>query len=140
MLMDSMKKISTEGRPNGAGKPHVEWVATAANATLIITINGDEHDGLQSMSVVAESQHDDKWEESRLRVRVWDEGQTGQGPRSQILDIEIEGVHDLEISTLFNHKFPLDIAGVPKGTLLKAPFDLIGGTTFKINGILFCSW
>ena len=81
----------------------------------------------------------DKWEESR-RVRVWDKGQTGQGPRSQILDIEIEVVHDLEISTLFNHKFPLVIAGVPKGTWLKAQFDLIGGTTFKIKDILFCSW
>ena len=140
MYMDAHQNWATEGNQRGLGKPHVGWVATAPNATFTVTIKDTDHEGIKSMSVVALKSYGAKWAGSRLRVRVWDEGKIGQGPQSQILDVEIEGVHDLKVSTYFDHRFPLGIAGIPKENWLKAQFDVIGGTTFKIQGILFCLW
>lgn len=138
--MDSVQNWSTEGNRAGDGRPRIGWVATAANATFTITVKDTDHDGIMSMSIVAMKSYGRKWEKSRLRVRVWDQGKAGQGPQSQILDVEIEGVHDLPISVYFDHKFYLGTGGILKGNWVKAQFDLIGGTTFKIQGLLFCAW
>jgi hypothetical protein len=140
MSMDSVQNWSTEGNRAGDGRPRIGWVATAANATFTITVKDTDHDGIMSMSIVAMKSYGRKWEKSRLRVRVWDQGKAGQGPQSQILDVEIEGVHDLPISVYFDHKFYLGTGGILKGNWVKAQFDLIGGTTFKIQGLLFWAW
>ncbi|KAI2495463.1 hypothetical protein MHU86_19050 [Fragilaria crotonensis] len=140
MSMHSLQNWYVEGWPGGRGKPRPGWVAIAPNATFTITIKDADHQGIKTMSVIAMKSYGAKWENSRLQITVFDEGPLGQGPSSQIGRFEIEGSHNLTISVFFDHKFLLDGDGIQKGNWLKAKFDLIGGSTFKIQGILFCEW
>jgi hypothetical protein len=53
---------------------------------------------------------------------------------------EWEGSHKSETSVIAPHKFDLGIDGtIVKGSTADIIFDLIGGGTFKITGMTFCS-
>jgi hypothetical protein len=137
MSMSSFKDWDCEGHQR-KGKDRPGWVASAANATFTVTIKDKDHAGLKYVTIISMKSYGTKWAGSRLRLTLWDEGPDGKGPKSQVGLYEIEGFHNSTTSVLFPYKFPLDGDGIQKGNWLKATFDLIGGSTFRIQGILFC--
>ena len=118
-------------------KPRPGWVASAANATFTVTVKG--HEGITFFTIISMKSYGAKWEGSLVRVSVFDLGPSGKGPISDVGQYEIPGSQNTKTSVLFTHKFPLDGNGVPKGNWLAARFDLVGGTTFRIQGMLFCT-
>jgi hypothetical protein len=51
---------------------------------------------------------------------------------------EIAGYHEIRTSVFFPHKFALPGGGARVGDTIRARFELVGGTMFKIGGIAFC--
>ena len=109
----------------------------APNATFTITIK--EHEDITFMTLISMESYGAKWENSRVRITLLDIGPAGQGPNSLVGLYEVSGIHDTQTSVLHPHKLPLEGNGVPKGNWLRARFDLVGGSTFRIQGILFCT-
>ncbi|KAI2495861.1 hypothetical protein MHU86_18642 [Fragilaria crotonensis] len=118
-------------------KPRPGWVAFARTATFTITVK--DHEGITFVTIIAMKSYGAKWKDSRVRVTLFDDGPSGKGPISNVGLYEIPGSHDTTTSVLFPHKLHLDGDGVPEGNWLTARFDLVGGTTFRIQGMLFCT-
>ena len=118
-------------------KPRPGWVAFRAKATFTVTVK--DHEGITFVTVISMQSYGSKWEGSLVRVTLFDYGPEGAGPISVVGLYEISGSHNTTTSVLHPHKLQLDGNGVPKGNWLNARFDLVGGTTFRIQGMLFCT-
>jgi hypothetical protein len=92
----------------------------------------------------------EKWEGSTLKVeafvdrKIEDGGEQPRTPSSTNANaeplriLEIEGVHDKHTSESYNYKIDLGEERVLAGDVLNVDIRLIGGTTAKIMGMLFC--
>jgi hypothetical protein len=89
----------------------------------------------------------EKWEGSTLKVEAFVDRQIEGGgqPRTPsstaaepLRSLEIEGVHDKHTSESYNYKLDLGEERVLAGDVLNVDIRLIGGTTAKIMGMLFC--
>ena len=118
-------------------KPRPGWVAFTKDATFTVTIK--EHEGIGSLTVVSMLSYSANWVGSLVRITVFDRGPSGEGPNSSAGLFEISGYHNTTTSVLHPHKFRLLEDGIPKGNWLSARFDLVGGSTFRIQGLLFCT-
>ena len=118
-------------------KPRPGWVAFAPKATFTVTIM--DHEDITSLTLISMESYGKKWEHSLVRITLLDLGPGGKGPTSPVGILDVSGFHNTTTSVLHPHKFPLNGNGVPKGNWLTARFDLVGGSTFRIQGILFCS-
>jgi hypothetical protein len=100
------------------------WVAKERNATFILAMTLESP--VRYVTILSLKSYGDAWKDSRLHLHV--------GNKS----FEMLGSHSSKTSVIIPHKFDLGltiVAGLP----LKLIFRLVGGSTFKITGMAFCS-
>ena len=135
MLLSGNTGWQVESQTNS--KPRPGWVAFGKDATFTVTIK--KHEGITFLTVISMQSYGAKWADSRVRITLFDKGPSGNGPNSVVGLFEISGYQNTTTSVLHPHKLHLFDDGIPKGNWLKARFDIIGGTTFRIQGMLFCT-
>jgi hypothetical protein len=121
-------------------------VPSKANASLKLRFDNIT-DQIQTLNFIAMKSYGEKWEGSTLKVEAFvDRKIEGGGqPRTPsstaaepLRSLEIEGVHDKHTSESYNYKLDLGEERVLAGDVLNVDIRLIGGTTAKIMGMLFC--
>lgn len=145
-LHSNVKNWIVEGTSIFA-KPRPGWIATAANASFETILDG-EHSGIKYVTILSMKSYGKKWEGSQLKVTFWDMGVGGMTNNDEIKaslvgEYLIGGFHHSNTSVLYPHKLLLQGTGsdgrIPVGHWLKTTFTVVGGTTFRIQGILYCS-
>ena len=124
-------------------------VPSKANASLKLRFDNIT-DQIQTLNFIAMKSYGEKWEGSTLKVeafvdrKIEDGGEQPRTPSSTNANaeplriLEIEGVHDKHTSESYNYKLDLGEERVLAGDVLNVDIRLIGGTTAKIMGMLFC--
>lgn len=132
----------SEGNPIRPPRPG--WVAQKQNASFGIRVTAKEFP-IRKVTIHYMKSYGNKWKDSRLRVHFYasDKGGAAASVESSnssasLVDVPLtlEGFHDSNTSVQYHTTFDVDAA---VGASLAASFTLIGGTTFKIIGMFFCS-
>jgi len=112
-------------------------VPTTSNAAFSMKFNKLK-DQVQVMNFVVMQSYGDKWAGSKIEVRasVFKDGDGQQAAVEQSL--EIEGFHDSQTSESFNFALDLGEDRAVEGDSLVIDVKLVGGSTFKIMGMMFC--
>ena len=123
---------SAQGNPIRPPRPG--WVATGANASFDILVVAKEFP-IRKVTFLYMKSYGDAWQDSRVNVSL----SVLRGATNDVVmetHGELEGIHNS--TTSVNYKTTLDVdANV--GETVKASFVLVGGTTFKFTGMLFCA-
>jgi len=121
-------------------------VPSKANASLKLRFDNIT-DQIQTLNFIAMKSYGEKWEGSKFKVEAFvdrkiEDGGQPRTPSSTAAEplrsLEIEGVHDKHTSESYNYKIDLGEERVLAGDVLNVDILLIGGTTAKITGMLFC--
>jgi hypothetical protein len=94
------------------------------------------------VTVVSMKSYSEDWVGSKLKVTVdlipSVQRKPGE-PASETSEVyEIAWYHEIRTSVFFPHKFALPGGGARVGDTIRARFELVGGTMFKIGGIALC--
>jgi hypothetical protein len=101
------------------------WEAFESNATFILSWTLAED--VSDISIVSMQSYGDKWANSKLRMTV-----------NQDSSFEWLGYHGDETSVSLPFEFHLNET-ISKGDTISVEFRLIGGSSFKISGMMFCA-
>jgi len=121
-------------------------VPSKANASLKLRFDNIT-DQIQTLNFIAMKSYGEKWEGSKFKVEAFvhrniEGGGRPRTPSSSagepLRSLEIEGVHDKHTSESYNYKIDLGKERVLAGDILNVEIRLIGGTTAKITGMMFC--
>ena len=123
------KSVGTDGAV--AGDDRVGWEASGPNAEFTVTIPKAK-EGLQVVLVGLVS-YGEKWKNSTLAITA-KHPQSGVGLGSFMM----RGVHESKTSVSVVRKLTLNKKLLKVGSPVQVRFRLIGGSTFKLFGILFC--
>ena len=141
--------VENDGWEEAASGEKKGLVPSKANASLKLRFD-DITDQVQTLNFIAMKSYGEKWEGSTLKVeafvdrKIEDGGEQPRTPSSTNANaeplriLEIEGVHDKHTSESYNYKLDLGEERVLAGDVLNVDIRLIGGTTAKIMGMLFC--
>lgn len=79
----------------------------------------------------------EKWAESKIKVDAF---VIRNGQEGEHQEAEIEGFHMKNTSEVYTTKVKLDDKGALKGNKLHVNIQLVGGSTFKLMGMMFCAF
>ncbi len=122
------------------------YAATKANATftLEMTIPSSQTKPVRVLKLLSMKSYGEKWEGSEMRMTASiSSSSTSASPHNQnhtkAASMNILGIHDKNTSETYTHALVLedDQVAMPNDRLT-VQFDLVGGSTFKITGMLFC--
>jgi hypothetical protein len=119
-----------EGNP--IRKPRPGWVASQPKAVFSIALNVTTLP-IHRLTLLYLKSYGTKWENSRLRITI-----RIRRYGTQLLPKvkhDLVGFHNSNTSVNYEATIPLD---AHVGDTLLASFHVVGGTTFRINGMLFC--
>ena len=103
------------------------FVAKEASAKFSLTIPSLETD-VRYLMILALKSYGTEWEGARLRMSI-----NGK-------EFYIDGHHNSTTSVIIPHKFDLSASNsIKKGQSITVDFCMVGGKTFKITGMAFCS-
>jgi len=112
-------------------KPRPGWVANQRKAVFEIQVNATES-AIRKITIIYMKSYGPRWENARLRITV-------RVRRGEVwvwkTKHELEGFHSSNTSV--NYEAMLAVAG-EVGDQVLAKFEVFSGTTFRINGMLFC--
>lgn len=119
----------------------VGYEATGANATFVIEHrNSLNRDSIQKITIVCMHSYGPKWKDSQLQLVIQKKTDKGSMPRLLLVTSELYGFHRTETSIYFSYEIELKNGqAIEPGEILRMHFRLVGGTTFKILGLAFCS-
>jgi hypothetical protein len=95
-------------------------------------------DQIQTLNFIAMKSYGEKWEDSRFKVDVFIARNSGEASSNPLRSLEIEGVHNKHTSENFDYKIDLGEKRALPGDVLNVHIQLVGGTTAKIMGMMFC--
>jgi hypothetical protein len=119
------------------------------NASFVMEFHVKEHaKSVKVVNVVFMKSYGEKWEGSELRVHTTIIPSTKSADIStnvlnnRTTSMDILGFHDKNTSEIFSQQLVLDKdeedPGAKPNDHLRVQFDMIGGTTFKILGLMIC--
>jgi len=110
---------------------------TSLDAKLSLRFNMTNE--VKKLNFVVMKSYGEKWAGSKIEVKVsiLRDGKH-EAPVKQ--SMEIEGFHSKNTSESFIHYIDLDEHSTMKGDELTVDVKLVGGTTFKIMGMMFCNF
>lgn len=117
--------------------PRAGWVATKANASFGIVVAATEFP-IRKVTFLYMKSYGDDWMDSRVNVSLSVLGGSTTTKEDVLMETfgELEGIHNS--TTSVNYKTTFDV-NANVGDTVKANFVLVGGTTFKFTGMLFCA-
>jgi hypothetical protein len=115
-------------------------VATKANATLEFQFKNITNLA-KTLTIHSMKSYGEKWEGSRAHILVTVKpppGVSNQSDFQTVLDGYIDGVHNSTSSIIYTSKFNLEPAA-EEGSDVVLNVKLVGGSTFKITGMMLCN-
>ncbi|GFH46360.1 hypothetical protein CTEN210_02834 [Chaetoceros tenuissimus] len=129
---------------NGGFESKDGWIPTdPSNASFTLPFEPFEKD-IKTITVTRLVSYGDKWENSKVRVILSATTETKETSTAKddgmkvIAKDEISGVHNMPYSLTLPHTITLYNA-IPRGSRIKIQMNLVGGSTYKILGLSFCS-
>lgn len=119
---------------NPVRPPRAGWVATAANASFGINVVATEFP-IRKVTFLYLKSYGDAWIDSRVNISLSVLGGTTKDVLMET-NGELEGIHNSTTSVNYKATFEVD---AKVGDTVQANFVLVGGTTFKFTGMLFCA-
>jgi len=112
-------------------------VASKSHAKLQFDVT-DTKEEVTLLNLITLKSYGEKWEGSKANFTIQARHASDKSPYEPILSFEIEGVHDSHSSISYTHvyNFPKSI---PAGSNIRILVDLVGGSTFKITGMMVCN-
>lgn len=97
---------------------------------------------IQTLNFMVMTSYGENWEGTKMHVdSIIAKGAQELNAGAPSGSMDILGYHDKHTSETYRHQLNLDSAdgkGVQPGDSLRVSFKLVGGSTFKIMGMLFC--
>ena len=119
-------------------QPRTGWYAEEANATFDQEYKNITLDS-KFLTVLYLKSYSSGYKDSLLVVTM-EVIHQGAGIGTSVSSIsEIKGYHESETSVHFPHKMELPGGGAQAGDTVRATFQLVSGSAFKIAGIALCS-
>ncbi|GFH58383.1 hypothetical protein CTEN210_14859 [Chaetoceros tenuissimus] len=129
---------------NGGFQSKDGWIPTnPSNASFTLAFEPFEKD-IKTVTVTRLVSYGTKWENSKVRVTLsanMEKKETStveENDMKVIAQVEISGSHNMPYSLTLPHTVTLENA-IPRGSKIKMQVDLVGGRTYKILGLSFCS-
>lgn len=110
-------------------------VATTINATMTLKLQNIEKE-IRMLNLQTLKSYGEKWEKSKARFTL-----KVQNPdKSEWIDtFDIEGTHESKTSESYAFEYDLKSNKAIKGSTVTLSIELIGGSTFKIIGMMLCN-
>jgi len=108
------------------------WVATKLKASFSLQWRNIQRE-VRTLDLYTLKSYGDKWAGSIARFTLTTEHQN----KKQTKSVEIKGSHGSESSITYEHTLKLESKAL-KGSTMTLKVDLIGGSTFKIIGMMLC--
>ena len=121
--------VGKDGVQRGEGR--IGWEASTKGASFTVTVP-DAREGLKIVLLPLVS-YGERWAGSKLRVTA-----RHPGDDTPLGTFTVNGVHESHTSVTEIQKLALDPKKLRPGGRVEAKFDLIGGSLFKLFGIMFC--
>jgi len=112
-------------------------VATGANSSMSFAL-GNIRSKVKRVTVLSMKSYGEKWAESRALFSVYVQT-PGDSEYIAVRSFEVEGFHEMQTSVLYTTEIDLGNKIATVGSDLKVQVDLIGGSTFKIGGMMICN-
>ena len=129
---------------NGGFQSKDGWIPTdPSNASFTLAFEQFEKD-IKTITITRLVSYGEKWENSKVRVilsanaKMKETSTTEDENMEVIAQAEISGSHNMPYSLTLPHTITLENT-LPRGSRIKMQVDLIGGKTYKILGLSFCS-
>ena len=82
--------------------------------------------------------YDAKWRGSEVEMQVFVQ-KRGESTEASVGTISIEGYHEKRTSESYPNRFILPSEqSIHRGDNIRIEFNLVGGSTFKITGMMIC--
>lgn len=120
-----------EGNP--IRKPRPGWVASQPKAVFSIALNVTTLP-IHRLTLLYLKSYGTKWEDSRLRITIRIRRPPGIQGLPKVKH-DLVGYHTSNTSINYEATIPFD---AHVGDTILVTFHVVGGTTFRINGMLFC--
>jgi hypothetical protein len=117
--------------------PRTGWYAQKANATFAMHFPIMEVP-VHFLTIVSMKSYGPTWIGSKLKIKVTIDHPSNSTMLPDVSNYEIDGFHEVRTSVHFPHKFELPGNGASVGDNVILEAELVGGSTFKINGIALC--
>jgi hypothetical protein len=124
------------GKNRFAGGEKPGWVTTVANADFEIAVSS-ENAPIRTVTIIYMKSYGDKWKDSAANVKLSTVRKDG-ATEDEATNVTLVGIHDSQTSVNYCEKIELSSAALP-GDKVHAKFEMVGGSSFRINGLLFCS-
>ena len=136
ILVDEVDGWQTEGYRNK--RPRPGWIATKAKAYFHIEVTATTVP-IKYMTMMSMRSYGEKWANATVKVTL-EVVRKGENSSSAINATPhfVSGYHSELTSILVPHTFEVPNGGAKIGDKVRTNFVLVGGTTFRIQGLLYC--
>mmetsp|Transcript_22811 Transcript_22811/g.33807 ORF Transcript_22811/g.33807 Transcript_22811/m.33807 type:complete len:614 (+) Transcript_22811:97-1938(+) len=111
--------------------------ASKPNASFSIELR-DIDKQVKAINIVSMKSYDAKWRGSKVEMQVFVQ-KRGESTEDSVGTISIEGFHEKKTSESYPNRFVLPSEqSIQRGDNLRIEFNLVGGSTFKITGMMIC--
>jgi len=119
----------------------IGWAAVGRDAQFTLAFD-DIKKRVDTVTILYMKSYSEKWEGSRIRVTITGGNKTSEHNNTDDVSIlsvrELSGYHNITASIVVSEDIVL-LDAVPKGGSMNLEFEMIGGTTFKIMGMMICN-
>ena len=114
-------------------KNKLGWEPKKRNASFTMELKNTSKD-IKVVTLMYLKSYGEKWANSTARFTLRD-----MGSLNQTVSRDLVGYHESKTSIGYTERIVLP-ASIPKGSTMQLRVELVDGTTFKISGMMFCSW
>jgi len=137
VLLNNSGWEAAGGKNQFAGGEKPGWITNTANASFEIAVRAkDCH--IRTVTIVYLKSYGDKWKDSSVSVQTHVVKQDGTHYKES-QSVILGGIHDSRTSVNYWQKIHLVGEGAILGDTVHVSFRLVGGSSFRINGLLLCS-
>jgi len=123
-------KVETDAKDGW--KQKIGWVATKAEASFVMELPKVSKD-VHVISLMYMKSYGEKWKDSRVKITI-----LGSSSNTNTTT-ELRGSHESQVSIAFTEEIHLT-EPVLQHSNLQLHVELVGGTTFKVLGLMVCAW
>jgi hypothetical protein len=113
------------------------WITNKANASFEIAVPAN-NGPIKTVTIIYMKSYGEKWKDSAATVEVRIVRQSGDTEEEAVEPVTLVGTHNSNTSVNYWEAIQLG-KGALVGDNVHVTFQMVGGTTFRINGLLFCS-
>ena len=120
------------------------WIANEAGAKVVIALDSLDRP-VRVITLISMRSYGEKWEGSEVKLTATvtkaAKNLTTKDPNdTNVTSMHISGSHNVSASISHTDVMTLEGAGAENGDSMTLEIELVGGNTFKIQGLMMCSY